>query len=458
MPLNVVNPYNQEVYCMVPLLEEPELEKRLDQARSAFEQWSTLSYKERESKVQQALSYFTTNQDTIAKDITMQMGRPLQHSINEVKTMLDRASHMISIGEATLASDEFPEADGLYRRIDHVPLGVVLDIVAWNYPLLIAINVVIPALLAGNSVLIKHSAKTPLCGLHFEKAFESIGIPGLVTNLVITHKQTSQVIRDDRVDHVVFTGSVEGGAEVYQDVAKRFIDVGLELGGNDPAYVAEDADLDYTVENIIDGACYNAGQSCCAIERVYVHQNVHDEFLKRAVAILKTYKLGDPMDPNTNLGPLANKFALQSLSEQVQDALEQGAKLLFGGKRIKNVKGNFFEPTLLSSVSNDTIVMQEESFGPIIPVQKVTSDQQALEQMNDTRFGLTASVWTQSSERAEWFASRLNAGTIYQNRSDYCDPALPWSGVGESGKGASLSRYGFYHLTRLKSINFRRNT
>ncbi|MBF0280578.1 MAG: aldehyde dehydrogenase family protein [SAR324 cluster bacterium] len=456
MPLNVINPYNQEIFCTLPLEEEVSLSLKLDQAQKAYRQWRKVPYPERERQVKKALEYFEREKDEIARDLTMQMGKPLQQSYNDINTLLDRSYYMISIGEKTLAPELIPESDGLHRRIEHEPLGVVFDIAAWNYPLMIAGNVVIPALLAGNAVLLKHSAKTPLCGAHFQNAFQSLEIPGLMTHLILSHDQTSQVIRDRRVNHLVFTGSVSGGARVYQDAAHQFIEAGLELGGNDPAYVAEDADLDMTVENVIDGACYNAGQSCCAIERVYVHHSIYDEFLKRAKTVLEAYQLGDPMDQKTTMGPLASASALNDLEAQVDEAVQQGARLLLGGKRVEGVKGNFFQPTLIADVPNHAVVMQEESFGPLVPVQSVASDEQALEMMNDTRFGLTASVWTKDPERAEWFARDLAAGTIFQNRSDYCDPALPWTGVGESGKGSSLSPYGFYGLTRRKSINFRR--
>jgi acyl-CoA reductase-like NAD-dependent aldehyde dehydrogenase len=329
-----------------------------------------------------------------------------------------------------------------------------LDIAAWNYPLLTAVNAVAPALLAGNAVLLKHSTKTPLCGAHFEKAFNH-SLQGLVSNLILSHEQTLAMIQDPRVDHVVFTGSVNGGRQVYQAVSSRFIDVGLELGGKDPAYVAEDADLAFTVPNVVDGACYNAGQSCCAIERVYVHQKHYELFLEQARTIMESYRLGDPMDNSTTLGPVVSRLALERLDHQIADAKQRGAQIILGGKRLDNTKGNFFLPTIITNVPNDADVMQEESFGPILPVRMVNDDHEALQMMNDSRFGLTASVWTEDQNRAEWFARELKVGTVFQNRADYLDPALPWTGVRESGKGSGLSKYGFLHLTRRKSIHFR---
>jgi len=383
------------------------------------------------------------------------MGKPLSQSRKEIDTFFERAAFMLSMSRKMLASDLLPKKEGLERRIDHAPLGVILNIAAWNYPLLIPVNVVVPALLAGNSVLLKHSPKTPLCGEAFENAFGQMEIPHLVQNLILTNPQASRLINDPRINYVAFTGSVSTGTHVYQRAAKRLLDVGLELGGKDPAYVAEDADIDFSVENIIDGACYNAGQSCCAVERVYVHHTRYETFLNRAKSVLEQYKMGDPMDDQTTLGPLVSRPDLLKLEHQVKDALKKGARLLLGGRRIKGVLGNFFPPTLLADVPNDAIVMQEESFGPIVPVQSVANDEEALARMADSRFGLTASIWTQDTSRAERFARRLEVGTIYQNRCDYLDPALPWAGARDSGIGLTLSRYGFYHLTRRKSIHFR---
>jgi acyl-CoA reductase-like NAD-dependent aldehyde dehydrogenase len=336
-----------------------------------------------------------------------------------------------------------------------VPLGVVLDIAAWNYPLLIPVNVVVPALLAGCVVLLKHSAKTPLCATHFARAFSKLSVRDAVTDLVLTHEDTAALVADERIDHVAFTGSVAGGREIHRAAATRFIDAGLELGGKDPAYVADDADLEHAAAGIVDGACYNAGQSCCAVERVYVHRSLYPQFVARAETLMREYRLGDPLDEKTTLGPLASAGALDVLERQVEDAVSRGARLVLGGKRIAG-RGFFFPPTLLADCPQDAEITQEESFGPTLPVLAVSDDAEALKLMNDSRYGLTASVWTKSATRARWFADRLEAGTIYQNRCDYLDPALPWTGVKDSGKGSTLSRYGFLQLTRRKAINFRR--
>jgi len=455
MQLKVINPFNQRELCELPLDRGTILEKKIAGARSAYDQWRRLSLAERVRRVEEGLKYFREHAEKIARDITLQMGKPVTQARSEVKTLLHRAEYMLSIARETLAPEILPAQPGFHLRIEHAPLGVVYAIAPWNYPLLTAVNVVVPALLAGNTVLLKPSPLTPLVGRHFERAFGE-GTPlDLVTSLIVTNAQASRLINDPRINYVAFTGSVATGTKVYRQAAARLLDVGLELGGKDPAYVAEDADLDFAVENIIDGACYNAGQSCCAVERVYVHRARYREFLDRSKSRLKHYRLGDPLDEKTTMGPLARREAPRFLESQVNDAVRRGARLLLGGKRLKGARGNFFLPTLLADVPNNAKVMQEESFGPLVPVASVVDDAEALARMNDSRYGLTASVWTTDRDRAERFACDLEVGTLFQNRCDYLDPALPWTGARDSGIGTTLSRYGFYHLTRRKAIHLR---
>jgi acyl-CoA reductase-like NAD-dependent aldehyde dehydrogenase len=455
MDLKVTNPYNQETVCTLPFADERQIAQAIDRAENAFRQWRCVPLAERVAIVREGVKRFQHRGEEVARDVSLQMGKPILESRGEFKGMIERAEYMMSIAETSLAPDILPPKPGFRRRIEHVPLGVVFNVTAWNYPLFITINVVVPALLAGDTVLLKHSAKTPLCGKHFAEAFGGLGIPDLVVNLVIDHEQTGRVIADPRVAHVAFTGSVEAGRRIHRQVAERFIDAGLELGGNDPAYVAADADLDFSVNNVVEGACYNAGQSCCAVERVYVHRSLYDAFLEKSLAVMKNYRLGDPLDEQTTMGPLAGRGALDVLQEQVDDAVARGGRLLLGGRRLAGSPGNFFEPTLLADVPNDAVVMQEESFGPLMPVLAVADDDEAIRMMNDTHYGLTASVWTRDPERADRFGREVEAGTIYQNRCDFLDPALPWTGYRDSGKGSTLSRYGFFHLTKRKSIHFR---
>jgi len=453
--LKVTNPFNQRVLCELPLDQGKTLEKKIASARGAYEHWRRLSPEDRMRRVELGLKYFHEHAEEIARDITLQMGKPLTQARGEVKTFFDRAEYMLSIAKETLAPEILPASPGFHLRIEHAPLGVVYNIAPWNYPLLTSVNVVVPALLAGNVVLLKQSPLTPLVGRHFENAFGEVNPPNLVTNLIMTNALASRLIQDRRINYVAFTGSVATGTKVYRQAAKRLLDVGLELGGKDPAYVAEDADLDFTVENIVDGACYNAGQSCCAVERVYVHRALYHDFLDRAKSLMKQYRLGDPLDEKTTMGPLARRQALPFLEGQVKEAVRRGARLLLGGKRLKGTRGNFFPPTLLGDVPNDARVMQEESFGPLVPVMSVAADEEALARMNDSCYGLTASVWTSDRGRAERFARDLEVGTVFQNRCDYLEPALPWTGARDSGIGSTLSRYGFYHLTRRKGIHFR---
>jgi acyl-CoA reductase-like NAD-dependent aldehyde dehydrogenase len=447
--LEVRSPFSGQPVGALPFDDAAALERKLAAAQAAFGQWRSVPVEERVRVVGAGVQWFRRNAETVAREVTLQMGKPLAQARSEVEGMLGRAEHMLAIAAQALAPEILPPKPGFTRRIEHAPLGVVLNLSAWNYPLLITVNVVVPALLAGNTVLLKHSARTPLCGRQFATAF---GDRNLVADLVLTHAQTARLIGDPRIAHVAFTGSVEGGRQVFAATSQRFIDTGLELGGKDPAYVAADVDLETAVAGVVDGACYNAGQSCCAVERVYVHRSLYDAFLERAAALLAEYRLGDPLLETTTMGPLVSQGAVENLERQVADARAHGARVLFGGARRE---GTFFLPTLLADCRNDTLVMQEESFGPLVPVLAVRDDDEALAHMNDSRYGLTASVWTRDRARADRFAALLEAGTVYQNRCDYLDPALPWTGWKDSGKGSTLSRHGFLHLTRRKSVHFR---
>lgn len=429
-----------------------DIDRKLDAARAAQSAWAAVPVQERVSRVARGMDYFREHREEIARDVTLQMGKPITQARGELAAMLERADHMLAIAAEVLEPEVIPVENALHRRIEHVPLGVVLDLAAWNYPLLIPVNVVVPALLAGNSVLLKHSARTPLCGLHFQRAFADLEPPNLVTQLIVGHEETADIVRDARIAHVAFTGSVAGGHAIQHAASGRFIDVGLELGGKDPAFVAADCDLEATVAGIVDGACYNAGQSCCAVERVYVHASRYDEFLARAQPHLEAYQLGDPLDETTSMGPLAAASALEFLDGQVRGAVLQGARLLSGGAIRERV---FFEPTLIADCPDGSDLMRTESFGPILACRSVADDDQALACMNDSDLGLTASVWTTDRQRAEWFGERLQVGTVFQNRCDFLDPALPWTGVKDTGKGVTLSRYGLLQLTRRKSLHFR---
>ncbi len=454
--LVVDNPFTGEPACTLPLADEVAIGRVLDAAREAARVWAPSSMADRKALCERAVQAMVEAQDSIALDITKMMGKPLSQAKGEVGGMAARAKHMIEIAAEALADVKLPK-DGFERRIVRAPLGVVLDLPAWNYPLLTAVNVVIPAVLAGNAVIVKHSPRTPLVGHAFAKAFSAAGAPaGLVQALDCTHPMSEKTVGDARVDHVVFTGSIFGGHRIAQAAAGRFMHVGYELGGSDPAYVAPDCDFDFAVENIVDGAMYNAGQSCCAVERVYVHRSLYGRFVEATHALVRGYVMGDPMDSKTTLGPIAQPNHPAELEAMVEDAKRRGARVMSGGTRAQvDGKGRFFAATLLADVPQEADLMRREAFGPILPLCPVDSDEEALTKMNDSELGLTASVWTKDRERAERFARALEAGTVYMNRCDALDPALPWVGWKQSGRGHSLSTFGFDSLTKLKSIHFR---
>lgn len=455
--LTVDDPFTSEAACTVPLADEARVNETLDRAREAARGWRTSPVRERKALCEQALAAMEKAGDAIADDITRMMGKPLAQAKGELRGMAERARAMADIAEDALADIALAPKEGFERRIVKEPLGVVFDLPAWNYPLLTAVNVVFPAVLAGNAVIVKHSPRTPLCGEHFARAFREAGAPlGLVQALDCDHPTSERIVGDPRVDHAVFTGSVYGGHRIAQAAAGKFMHVGFELGGNDPAYVAPDCDFDKTVESVVDGALYNAGQSCCAVERVYVHRSLYPRFVEACAALVRAYVLGDPRDAATTLGPIAQPNHPAELEAAVDDARARGARILLGGKRTSSgTKGRFFEPTLVADVPQDARLMRAEAFGPILPIAPVDSDEEALARMNDSDLGLTASVWTSDRERAARFARDLAFGTVYMNRCDALDPALPWTGVKQSGRGHSLSSLGFDQLTRPKSVHFR---
>ncbi|HEX5656038.1 MAG TPA: aldehyde dehydrogenase family protein [Polyangiales bacterium] len=455
--LTVDNPFTANLACELPLAEWTDIERVLNAAREGARIAAATPLSERKQLVERATQWIEQNGSQIASDISRMMGKPLAQAEGEIKGMAGRARTVIELADQALAPIDSGGTDGVARSIHKVPLGVVLDLPAWNYPLLTAINVIAPAVLAGNAVIVKHSPRSPLVGKAFADAFRAAGAdPRWVQSLDCTHELTEKMVGDERIDHVVFTGSVLGGRRISQAGAGRFLQIGYELGGNDAMYVAPDGDVKRAVESLVDGAMYNAGQSCCAVERVYVHARNYQAFLEQARELASQYVLGDPLQASTSLGPIAQAQHVSELEAMVRDAMRAGAQLVLGGKRTDvEGRGRFFQPTVLGAVPNDAQVMQNEQFGPILAVQSVDSDEQALERMNDSKFGLTAGVWTSDRQRAESFARKLNVGTVFQNRCDHVDPRLPWSGVGLSGRGHSLSVLGFDQLTRTRAWHLR---
>ncbi len=455
-PLVPINPFTGRPAGEYAVCDSSEAEKLFGRAWHAYGNWSRIPLLQRVEALREALSYFRDNRQAIAKDITSQMGKPIRQAMNEIDGMLLRARYLCDIAAEALAPEVLPSEGGLLRRIEHVPLGPVLIISAWNYPLLVSINGVAASLLAGNTVVLKHSPVTPAVGMHFKKAFGSLaGQSELVQNLVAEPAVIDGLIRASLPAHVIFTGSERAGRAVQRALGETLLGGQLELGAKDAAYVAEDADIEAAAASLVDGAMYNAGQSCCAIERAYVHEKVYDRFLAACRPHVQAYVLGDPMDETTTMGPLALPHTGEFMRSQVEEAVKAGARLLEGGGMRRIGQGLFFEPTLIHQVPQQVGLMQQETFGPILPVQSVSGDEEALSRINDSPYGLTAALYTSSLERAERLAPRIEAGTVYMNRCDVLDPALPWTGCKQSGRGSTLSRYGFHSVTRRKAIHFR---
>ena len=456
--IHLVNPATEELFRVIEPTSEAELASILQKMRTAQQKWRDVPVSERVEICRGFVSAFRSIRDSVALDITRQMGKPLVQAGREVDTMLDRAEVMLRLASASLQDDPLPPKEGFHRFIRYEPLGIVLDIPAWNYPLLIAVNVVIPALLAGNAVLIKHARLTPLCGDAFIDAFRKTSLPpDLVASIHVDHAVVSSLIAKRSVDFVSFTGSVEGGREVYKQASGQLLDMGLELGGKDPALVCEDANFDFAVANLVDGAFYNAGQSCCAVERIYVMRPLFSKFVDAYVAEVEKYRVGNPEDAATDIGPLAQRKGLALVESQIKQAVDRGARVLTGGGRIPG-KGYYFQPTVLTNVDHSMGVMMEESFGPVIGIMPVDSEGDAIRLMNDSPYGLTASIWTEDAARGEALADKTAAGTVYVNRCDYLDPELAWVGIKDSGHGCTLSHLGFQHLTRPKSFHIRTRT
>ena len=459
--MQTISPGDGRVYVERATATAAEIDAALQRARAAQLPWRAVPVAERARLLERFCAAFEARSAELAPELSWQMGRPLRYAPNEVRSTLERARYMISIAPAALADiDVGPKAD--FRRfLRREPLGVVFTVAAWNFPYLIAVNSVVPALMAGNVVLLKHSAQTPLCAERFAECFAAAGLPaGVFQVLHLEHADTERVIRDARVDFVAFTGSVAGGRAVQRAASERFIGVGLELGGCDPVYVRHDADLPHAIENIVDGAYFNSGQSCCGLQRIYVHESVYDRFAAGAAELVHKYVLGDPLDPQTTLGPVVRTAAADAIRAQVDASVRAGARPVIDERAFVRSKAGtpYLAPQLLLDAPPDSLVMREEIFGPVAGVMKVQSDAQALALMNDNAYGLTAAVWTRDETAALAFGDALQTGTFFLNRCDYLDPALAWVGVKDSGRGCTLSVIGYEHLTRPKSFHLRVRT
>jgi acyl-CoA reductase-like NAD-dependent aldehyde dehydrogenase len=453
-----ISPVDGRPYVERAYATQDQIAAALRQAATAHAEWRRVPIAERARLLGKAVDAFVANKDKIAEEISWQMGRPIRHSPGEVRGFEERARYMIGIAEQALADLPVGEKAGFTRFIRHEPLGVVFTIAPWNYPYLTAVNSIVPALMAGNSVILKHSHQTPLCAERFAEAFAAAGLPtGVFQYLHLTHADTEKMIQAKEVTFVAFTGSVAGGAAIERAASGRFIGVGLELGGKDPAYVRPDGNLDHAIENLVDGAFYNAGQSCCGIERIYAHADVYDKFVAGYVDLTKKYVLGNPLDPETTLGPMVRAEAAAFVRGQIKAAVQAGAKALIEPKLFSADKDGtpYLAPQVLIDVDHSMSVMVEESFGPVVGIMKVASDEDAIRLMNDSPYGLTAAIWTSDENAAIRIGDRIHTGTWFMNRCDYLDPALAWTGVKDSGRGCTLSVLGYEHLTRPKSFHLR---
>lgn len=453
-----ISPVDGSLYCERALARSDEINAVLGRAAHAQRAWRNVPSAERAAICTRFCDQFESRREQQALELTWQMGRPIRYAASEINGTLERARYMIAIAAEALADVDPAPKEGFTRFVRREPLGVVFTVAAWNYPYLIAVNSVIPAIMAGNAVILKHSAQTPLCAERFAECLRAAGLPeGVFQFLHVSHEDTERIVADPRVAFVAFTGSVQGGHAIQRAAVARFVGTGLELGGCDPAYVRHDADLAHAVENLVDGAFFNSGQSCCGIQRIYVHERLYDDFVAGAIDLTHKYVLGNPTDPTTTLGPVVRPAAADQIRKQIAASVSKGARAVIDERRFAASRAGtaYVAPQLLLDVDHGMSVMREEIFGPVAGVMKVSGDDEAVRLMNDSDFGLTAAVWTQDAEAASALGDRVQTGTWFMNRCDYLDPALAWVGVKDSGRGCTLSQVGYEHLTRPKSFHLR---
>lgn len=457
--IQCISPIDGSVYAERPAMSLEAATEAVARARKAQKAWARRPLEDRVQLVLKGVARLNEMSDEVVPELAHMMGRPVRYG-GEYKGFNERSNYVAAIAADALAPLVVEASNNFERRIEREPHGVVFVIAPWNYPYMTAINTIAPALMAGNTVVIKHATQTLLVGERMVRAFVEAGVPDDVfINLFLDHATTSALIAAGNFNFINFTGSVEGGRSIERAAAGTFAGLGLELGGKDPGYVMEDADLEAAVDTLMDGATYNSGQCCCGIERIYVHESLYDAFVEKSVAWVSNYKLGNPLDPETTLGPMANKRFAKVVREQIADAVSKGAKALVDPKLFPADDGGaYIMPQVLTNVDHSMAFMKDETFGPAVGIMKVQSDEQALELMNDSPYGLTASLWTQDPERAARIGRDIETGTVFMNRADYLDPALCWTGVKETGKGGSLSVLGFQNLTRPKSYHLKKVT
>ena len=427
-------------------------------ARAAQPAWARAPIAERLAVVQRFRDAVAASVDELATTLTLEVGKPIAQSRNELNGLLPRLEFFLERTESAIRDEHVFDGGGMHEQISHEPLGVVANISAWNYPWFVGCNVIVPALLAGNAVLYKPSEYATLTGRHIARLLQASGVPADAMQCLVGAGEVGAALLDARIDGLFFTGSHATGVRIATALASRLTKLQLELGGKDPTYVRADAEPKAAAESLADGAMYNTGQSCCSVERIYVHEAIHDAFVDHFLAAVDAMRQGDPMDPGTYIGAITRTPQLGVLEAQVADALAKGAMLRRGGKRVAGPfggAGNWFAPTVLTEVDHRMEVMREESFGPVIGIQKVAGDDEALALMNDTRYGLTAGIYTRDEAAARALLARVNAGSVYWNCCDRVSPRLPWSGRGDSGIGLTLSTYGIQAFTRPKAWHLR---
>lgn len=454
--IQCISPIDGSVYAEREPLTLAAATEAVAVAASAQCAWQSTPLEQRIERVLAGIQCLGDMSADITRELAWQMGRPVRYG-GEFAGVQERSSYMASIAPSALAPIDIENSDAFMRRIERRPLGVVLVVAPWNYPYLTAINTIVPALIAGNAVVLKHASQTLLAGERLAAAFMAAGLPpGVFQNLVLDHATTAALIGSNAFGFINFTGSVAGGKAMEQAAAGTFTAVGTELGGKDPGYVMDDANLDAAVATLIDGAMFNSGQSCCGIERIYVCAEFFDAFVAKAVAIVEQYKLGNPLEAETTLGPMANIRFAEQVRSQVAEAVDAGARALVNPDLFPTDAGAYLMPQILVDVTHEMRVMREESFGPVVGIMKVSDDEEAIALMNDSDFGLTASLWTSDAVRAQRVAAHLQTGTVFMNRCDYLDPALCWTGCKDTGRGGSLSVIAYQNLTRPMSFHFKK--
>ncbi len=457
--IQCISPIDGSVYAEREAMSLEAAKDAVQRARKAQKAWARRPLEERVQLVLKGVARLNEMSDEVVPELAHMMGRPVRYG-GEYKGFNERSNYVASIAADALAPLVIEDSATFERRIEREPHGVVLVIAPWNYPYMTAINTVAPALMAGNTVVIKHATQTLLVGERMVRAFVEAGVPeDVFINLFLDHATTTALIATGSFNFINFTGSVEGGRSIERAAAGTFAGLGLELGGKDPGYVMEDADLDAAVDTLMDGATYNSGQCCCGIERIYVHESLYDAFVEKSVAWVSNYKLGNPLDPETTLGPMAHRRFAAHVREQIAAAVAKGAKALVDPKLFPQDDGHaYLMPQILVNVDHSMSFMKDETFGPAVGIMKVKNDAEAIELMNDSPYGLTASLWTQDPARAARIGREIETGTVFMNRADYLDPALCWTGCKETGRGGSLSVIGFQNLTRPKSYHLKKVT